>query len=525
MKQSLFIAFISFFCLTAKATTYSAYTVVSTSNNQSIYVQVDDVANQVKLILSGNASKYMAFGFNATNMSGGTYTINTNGVSVQERTLGGYSAGSVLTSSFVIKSDVTSGGIRTVTLTRDLAGISPAYFNFTPAASAGFSLPIIWAHGSGTNFAYHQSRGATTLVFAQDCYTPINDIVSACGNSFTGPTGAVYTADGVYVDTSIVVNGCDFIYTTDLTFAQPTTFSISVAECTSYTVPSGNQTYTTAGVFTDTLVNAAGCDSIITISLTLNATENAIVETVCETYTVPSGNATYTTSGVYTDVLQNAAGCDSILTIDLTVNQPTTSSEIINTCGEYVSNGTTYTSSGTYTQVLTNANGCDSILTIELTLSPLDAIVTLSADELTASTTTQVDSYQWINCTSTLPLAGETETTFMPVDAGEYAVVLTQGTCLDTSDCLAIEVANIEENTSDLGVSIFPNPTTDYIMLKFNETVTGKITIRNVLGETITELNLINSLEEKVLIEGTTGLYLLEISTKNKNITRRVIKR
>ena len=80
-------------------------------------------------------------------------------------------------------------------------------------------------------------------------------------------------------------------------------------------------------------------------------------------------------------------------------------------------------------------------------------------------------------------------------------------------------------NEQTIAFDIFPNPTTDYIMLKFKETVTGKITIRNVLGETLSELNLINSLEEKVLIEGTTGLYLLEISSKNKNITRRVIKR
>lgn len=39
-----------------------------------------------------------------------------------------------------------------------------------------------------------------------------------------------------------------------------------------YTWPVNNQTYTQSGTYSDTLVNAAGCDSIITLNLTLNYT-------------------------------------------------------------------------------------------------------------------------------------------------------------------------------------------------------------------------------------------------------------
>lgn len=52
--------------------------------------------------------------------------------------------------------------------------------------------------------------------------------------------------------------------------------------------------------------------------LTCN-TFSTIDPTVCTSYTVPSGDETYFTSGTYMDTIPNAALCDSILTINLTI--------------------------------------------------------------------------------------------------------------------------------------------------------------------------------------------------------------
>lgn len=96
--------------------------------------------------------------------------------------------------------------------------------------------------------------------------------------------------------------------------------NFSVETCSTYTVPSGNATYTVTGTYQDTIPNAAGCDSILSIDLTiLNSNISYSVE-VCESYTVPSGDETYTESGIYMDTIPNTVGCDSILTIDLTVD-------------------------------------------------------------------------------------------------------------------------------------------------------------------------------------------------------------
>lgn len=93
----------------------------------------------------------------------------------------------------------------------------------------------------------------------------------------------------------------------------------------SYTVPSGHETYTASGVYYDTIPNAGGCDSILMIDLTIkNNTTSTISPVACGSYTVPSTDETYTVSGTYHDTIPNAAGCDSIITINLTITSSVT---------------------------------------------------------------------------------------------------------------------------------------------------------------------------------------------------------
>jgi len=100
----------------------------------------------------------------------------------------------------------------------------------------------------------------------------------------------------------------------------PTGDSINPISCYSYISPSGNFTWDSSGIYLDTLVSAALCDSIITINLTIEtATSSTIDTSVCESYTSPSGNYIYDSGGVYYDTIPNAAMCDSVITINLTI--------------------------------------------------------------------------------------------------------------------------------------------------------------------------------------------------------------
>jgi hypothetical protein len=73
----------------------------------------------------------------------------------------------------------------------------------------------------------------------------------------------------------------------------PSSSNITLSICgTSYISPSGNYTYTTSGIYLDTIPNANNCDSVITISLTLSAI-NKTVAVLGNVFTVADSTATY----------------------------------------------------------------------------------------------------------------------------------------------------------------------------------------------------------------------------------------
>ena len=63
----------------------------------------------------------------------------------------------------------------------------------------------------------------------------------------------------------------------------------------------------------------------VSVEASCTPTASSITETACFEYTSPSQNYTYTQSGTYNDTIPNAEGCDSVITIDLTINTVDTS--------------------------------------------------------------------------------------------------------------------------------------------------------------------------------------------------------
>ncbi|MGH1338689.1 MAG: hypothetical protein ACRBFS_21425, partial [Aureispira sp.] len=104
---------------------------------------------------------------------------------------------------------------------------------------------------------------------------------------------------------------------------NPTSSTITEASCGPYISPSGI-VYTMSGVYMDTIQNIAGCDSVVTINLTINNSSiGTDVQMACDSFTWMDGNTYIASNNTATFTLTNATGCDSIITLDLTINSPT----------------------------------------------------------------------------------------------------------------------------------------------------------------------------------------------------------
>lgn len=142
-------------------------------------------------------------------------------------------------------------------------------------------------------------------------------------------------------------------------------------------------------VFPQNMFDSLGTHTMIACGAPCTNTFAAISPVECDSYTAPDG-ATYTNSGIYTATIPNTQGCDSIITIDLTINNSTSSTISVSDCDSVSVNGTTYNFSGSYTQVLTNSVNCDSILTVnvDITNTPAPPVVNGTLDYCEGDTPT-----------------------------------------------------------------------------------------------------------------------------------------
>ena len=141
--------------------------------------------------------------------------------------------------------------------------------------------------------------------------------------------------------------------------------TLNITTCDPYSF--NGQTYAQSGTYNYQGTTFWGCDSTVTLNLTISPTITTSIEAdACGSY--PWNGQTYWASGVYTDSLQTIAGCDSIVTLNLNV-YPIDAIAIDSTVLDaFTWNGIEYATSGSYTQFFTSIHGCDSSVTINLTI-------------------------------------------------------------------------------------------------------------------------------------------------------------
>ncbi len=151
------------------------------------------------------------------------------------------------------------------------------------------------------------------------------------GSSFT-VGDSVFTTTGNYVVKLDAANGCDSIINVRLTVHPNKTTNLIESICEGQVFTIGTQVFDTTGNYSVNLNTSNGCDSIVNLDLTLYFNKSTFIEkAICRGERITVGNNTYTQAGNYIDTLQTSKGCDSIVHLQLTVNPTPTIEAVVDT--------------------------------------------------------------------------------------------------------------------------------------------------------------------------------------------------
>jgi hypothetical protein len=207
-----------------------------------------------------------------------------------------------------------------------------------------------------------------------------------------------------------------------------------------------------------------------------------------------------------------------------TVGVPIEGSDVVISCGPYIwIDGNLYTqNNNTQTFLIPNAaaNGCDSLITLDLTIVNFSVSATNNGD-LTISASAG-ESFQWVNCPSLTPIVGATSQVFTATANGSYAVIATdENGCESTSNCVTITNVGIEEFDNN-GVSIYPNPTNDQVIIEF-KTESARVELFDAQGKLI--LSKTHASGESIsLKDEQSGVYIVRVTTNNFVSIHRIVK-
>lgn len=327
-------------------------------------------------------------------------------------------------------------------------------------------LPVVWNDITFTeagvdSVTFQAANGADSVVVMTLTVKESSDsllVISEIENNLPYIiNGFEYDSTGVYVQHLDNAMGCDSTLTIALTVLYNVWTEVDSAVCDSLLpILWNNVEFTGAGTDSVTLTASTGVDSTVVMTLTVNyPTAATFADTVLEN-NLPSYQLNgfhYDTAGTYIQHLTNVNGCDSVLTLQLTVLYNVTSEVDSTVCPNelpFTWNGKVFTTVGTQTAMLTAANGVDSIVTMTLHLWPSpNAHITgpevLCADNFAVLVADSATSYLWST--------GDTTQTTNVYTIGVYSLTVT-----NEYGCIATDSLPLTESVTVNPIEYFQFP-------------------------------------------------------------------
>ena len=373
----------------------------------------------------------------------------------------------------------------------------------TPSSCKSF---VAWNDGNTDNPRTVTITSDTSFTAIFESVEISNDITAAiCQGSAYTENGFNVSEAGVYTQNLQTINGCDSTVTLTLTVNPVATTALQAAICEGTAYTDNGFNVSEAGVYTQNLQAINGCDSIVTLTLTVNpvATTN-LTAAICQGETYTENGFNVSEAGVYTQNLQAINGCDSTVTLTLVVNPVATTALQAAICEgtAYTENGFNVSEAGVYTQNLQTINGCDSVVTLTLTVNPVYSF-TIDA------TINQGETYHGNG--------------FEVSEAGTYTQNLQT-----VNGCDSVIVLNLTVNSSlgdvvanTIEVALYPNPAENYTILKVQGLKEQtKVVLFDVRGRKLREFDLSAGTESVRLDlrDLPSGVYTLMIGNTTKKL-------
>jgi len=157
-----------------------------------------------------------------------------------------------------------------------------------------------------------------------------------------------------------------------------------------------------------------------------------------------------------------------------------------------------------------------TLIAQDVIITAIDVSTVMASDNITivAGNTAPGVTYQWIDCITGQAIAGETNHNYTPTYGSDFAVIITENGCSDTSACVnsTVGLSDLELQT----LVLYPNPTSGTMTINFEGEIKN-IEVVDVLGRLI---SIPTSVKDKTVdaTRLTPGKYMIRITTKNEQV-------
>ncbi len=215
--------------------------------------------------------------------------------------------------------------------------------------------------------------------------------------------------------------------------------------------------------------------------------------TTVVTWTYDDGNGNTSTQTQNIIIVDVAGPVADLLTLDdvtgaCSIDMPVAPTATDNCVGTVLgTTSTTFpiTTAGTTTVVWEYVDGNGNITSQvqDFIISGVDVSTSLSTDGATISANNPSATYQWYDCDDNMNVPGATDQSFTPTANGNYAVIVTEGSCVDTSACVTVSTIGVDE-LSVVRVTVYPNPSQNNFTVGYDGVIES-IEVMDMLGRAI----------------------------------------